>query len=201
MAISNDKALALASVYSSAMLDLAEAQGEADLLLTELQNVLTQVERDAAIERFFKDPTIDIDARRASIERIFRGKASDLLVDSLQVLNRNGRLSLLSEVAETYRRANQERQGRIEVRVTTAWPLTDALRQRIRESVKHRTKREPELVEDMDTSLIGGLVVEVEDRKFDASVSKEIRRIGRALRDRASREILGRKSYVTGASV
>jgi F-type H+-transporting ATPase subunit delta len=200
MATFNDKELALARVYSNAMLELAEAKGEADSLLEELLDLSAFLDKNAELEAFFSSPTVDTEARERSTEKIFRGRASDLLVDSLQVLNRNGRLDLLRAIVETYRLAHGELRGLVEVQVRTAVPLTDELRASIKDLFGRYTGKDAVLVEGRDESLIGGMVVQVGDRKFDTSVASRLKKLNDSLLERASLEIHGGKSYVTEAA-
>ena len=182
------------------MLELAEAKGEADALLAELGSLSAYLDENREFDTFLSNPTVDVDAREKSLERIFRGKVSDLLVDSLQVLNRHGRLELIRAVTQTYRLAHQRLRGRVEARVRTAVQLTRKLRARISEWVGVHTGMEAELVETVDESLIGGMVIEIGDRKFDASVAARLRGIGESLLQRASREIYGGRSHVAEAA-
>ena len=196
MATVSDKEFALARVYSAAMLELAEAKGEADSLLAELLDLSAYLAKNADFDAFFSSPMLDVDARTKSIERIFRGKAGDLLVDSLQVLNRKGRLGLFRSIAETYRLAHQGLRGRAEVQVTTAVPLGKKLRARIKDLTDKYTGKDTVLVETVDESVIGGTVVRIGDKKFDTSVASKLRKLSDSLRERASYEIHGGKSYV-----
>lgn len=196
MAKASDKEMALAGVYASSMLELAEKQGEADHLLKELNDVVALLRAHPDFGRLFANPTIDAKAREATIEKVFRGRKSDLLVDSLQVLNRKGRLELFQAVVDTYRHAHQTARGHVEVFVRTAVPLKDSLRDEIRSAVATRTGLVPDLVESVDAALLGGLIVQVGDRKLDGSVARQLERVGAALRDRASREVHSGSDYV-----
>jgi F-type H+-transporting ATPase subunit delta len=189
MASLDDRTIAISRVYSRAMLDLAEAQGQADELAEELEGLAALAAGDEQFEGFLSRPTIDPEDRRESLEKIFRGRASDLLVDSLQVLNRKGRMGLLPAVAQTYREALLAMRHQVPVTVRTAVPLSDALRERLVQGLCRRLNGECLLTEVVDESLIGGMVVQAGDNKFDASVATGIKRLGRALLVRGSREI------------
>ena len=56
------------------------------------------------------------------------------------------------------------------------------------------------LEESVEPSLIGGLVLQLADRKIDTSVSKEIRGLEHRLMERASQEIHSGKTYFEEAS-
>jgi F-type H+-transporting ATPase subunit delta len=197
MAKVDDEQLALAGVYSRAMLELAVSSGEADTLLEELRELSVLAEENADFEAFLSSPTIDAEAREQSLEKLFRGKASDLLVNSLQILNRKERLGLVCAVAESYRLAHEELRGQIDVHVRTAVKLNDEQRQRIKEVAGWHAGKEAVLVEEVDESIIGGMVMRIGDRKYDSSVATELRQLGVALIERASREIHSRKEHVT----
>jgi F-type H+-transporting ATPase subunit delta len=186
---SDDRESAVARVYADAMLDLAERRGEADALREEIEAVAAEVERDADFHAFLLTPRVDVGTRAETLERIFRHRASDLLVDSLQVLNRKGRIGLVPAISAAYAHAHDVLRRRIEVAVASAVPLTDAQRQAVRAAVARRSGLEAILQETIDPALLGGLVVKIGDQKADASVATQIHALGQALLARASREI------------
>ena len=189
MAKADDKEMAVAQVYSRAMHELAKSRGEADALAEELDELAALVEANEEFANLFRSPLIDAGVRAGTIERLFRGKASDLLVDSLQVINRKERLGLIGAIAEAYHLRHEEHLGQVDVYVTTAVPLAGALRQRLVAVLEKHTGRQPQLIEAADESLIGGIVLKIGDEKIDASVIHEIGRLRRALRERSEQEI------------
>ncbi len=185
----DERQVSVARVYCRSILGLAESTGQADSLLEEMQEILDLQDRHEGLRDFLQSPLLDPRERRDLLERIFRGKASDLLVDSLQVLNRHGRLDIFETLVEVYRTEHQMRHGLIDVRVTTAVPLSDELRDQLTATAKRMGGRQPNLIEEVDESLIGGLVVRIGDRKFDTSVTTQLRGLRQTLRDTASRAI------------
>ncbi len=196
MANVNDKQIALAKVYSNAMLALAQASNEEDALLADLVDLVALLDRTPTLEAFFCDPTVDSNDREKSIERIFRGKASDLMINALQILNRKDRLSLLSTIVEQYRVALQTERGRVEVFVRTAVPLPEELKSTLAATASAQTGKSAQIVETVDTSIIGGLVLQIGDIKYDMSVASKLRKMSKALQTRASKEISSGKAYV-----
>ena len=142
----------------------------------------------------------EVEARgQALLEKVFRGRMSDLLLDALQVFNAKDRLGILATVFERFRAAHDEKQGRIDVHVTTAVPLTDELRTKVSAAVRKRTSKTARLIETTDPDILGGLIVRIGDTKIDTSVANHLRRMRDALRTRASVEIHGGRSYFEGA--
>ena len=79
--------------------------------------------------------------------------------------------------------------------ITTAVPLTTSLQRSLREVASELTGKEARLGERIDESILGGMILEIEDRKIDTSVAKEIRRLSQQLLDTASREIQSGKRW------
>lgn len=195
----DDRQFAVARVYARALLDLAEETGAAEDLLEELAAAARLADSNPELADFLSSPLVGAETRRQAIERFFRGRASDLLVDALQVVSRKGRLAFLPAIAESYRREHRERRGIVDAEVTSATPLSPALRERLSRAIAARTGRQSQLVERVDPDLLGGLVVRVGDQKIDASVARGLAKLAASLAERASQEILaGRLAAVEG---
>lgn len=186
----SDRSAAIAAVYAEAMLGLAERRGEADALRAEMDELARLRAGQPGFASFLANPLIDPERRAESLDRVLRGRASDLLVDSLQVINRKGRIALTPQIAAAYAARHDALRGVIEVRVTSAVPLEAGQRERLRAAVRANTGREPRLVESVDPELLGGLVIRVGDRKVDGSIATRLRTLSEALLARAIQEIV-----------
>lgn len=196
MANFSDKELALSRIYAEALLDLAKGDGSAASLAEELRDLVAFVAANPDFARFLYSPTVDEDVRQQSLEKTLRGRASDLLVNTMQVLNRRGRLSLLPALEHSFRLVLEESQQRAFAMVRSASPLTDEQRRRLRETLRQKLNKEVDLVEHLEPDLLGGLVVQVGDSKFDMSAATQLRRIAARLAERASHEIHSGRAYV-----
>ena len=185
----DDRELAVAGLYARSILGLAVESGKEDDFLEEMQDLAGLVEKDAALEDFFGSPLVDLGERAEAIERWFRGKASDLLVNSLQVLNRKGRLGILPTIAEVLRQEHQKLRRRVDVHVRTAVPLADSTRKKLQKAASDYVGREAQLIEVVDPELLGGLVLQVGDQKIDGSLKRELEEMRDALEVRSAHEL------------
>lgn len=188
--------ITIARVYARALLSLAEEAGETEVVLSELSGLIEEIDRNTSFGRFLVSPLVEAGERRQSLERMFRGRMNDLLLDTLQVMNRKGRTDLVAALAEVFEQEYQELRGLIRVRVKTAVPLSEAARIRLREAISQFTGKTASLDESVDDTLIGGVVLHVGDRKIDSSVARELERLGRQFMDRATREIHSVRTYI-----
>ena len=188
--------LGLGRLYATALLDLAEQKGAAEALAAEMSGVAELLAERPELAEFLGSPLVDGEARAQVIEKVFRGRASELLTDGLQVINRRGRLGSLPVIAEAYRREYRERRGLVEATVRTAVPLPPELRERLVAEVSRLAGKTAELVERVDPGILGGLVVEFAGEKLDASIASRLSGLGQALFARASEEIHSGKAYM-----
>jgi F-type H+-transporting ATPase subunit delta len=191
----DEQELAVAGVYARALLGLAVERDEANEVEAELAELARLVAASPEIEAYLSSPLVDDEDRVAVLDRALRGRVGELVVNTLQVMNRKGRLGLLSALAEAYRLENEQRRGEVDVEVTTAVELSDELRRRIAVAASRFAGRTARLVETVDPKLLGGLVLKIGDRKIDGSLARQLHDARQGLFERASQELHGEKSY------
>jgi len=199
MASFDDKERAVGRVYADALLSLALEQGTADEVREELDSLAALYDADAGFRDFLANPAVDEEERRQSLDAMFRSRLQPVTVDALQVINAKGRSALLPAVVAAYRTAHDRASRRVEVRVTSARPLSDEQRRKLAEKVLRTTGNEPSFAEHVDPSILGGLVVQIGDQKTDGSVATRLHNLSEALLARASREIHS-GTYVEGTN-
>ena len=87
----------------------------------------------------------------------------------LSALVERGQLDLLPQVAEAYHAMTEEDDDIVGVTVTTAVPLDDDLR------LQRDFGQEVFLIEQVDPSIIGGIVLEARGQRRDISVKTQLR--------------------------
>jgi F-type H+-transporting ATPase subunit delta len=191
----DEQELAVAGVYARSLLELAADRAEGEAMELELADLAALLEANPELASYLSSPLVDDEARAATLERAFRGRASELVVNTLQVMNGKGRLRLVPALAEALRLENEHRRGEVDVEVTTAVALSDEVRRRIAVSASRYSGRTARLVEKVDPSLLGGLVLKIGDRKIDGSLARQLHDAREGLFERASQELHGDKSY------
>ena len=167
----------LATAYARSILDLANERGQAEAVGHELEELAGIVQSDESFENFLANPAIGEIERGRVIEKVFRGRVSDLVLNFLMVVNRNRRLGLLQQIANAYADQLEDQLGKIEVDVFVAQRLTRDQLEQVRQSVSAVLKKDAVVHQYVDESIIGGLVIRVEDRMIDASVRAQLRAV------------------------
>ncbi len=189
--------VAVARVYALALLELARTNHQEQAVLEELDVMCEHFDRQPRLEEILGDPGVDETERAEILERVLRDRANDLVVNTLQVMNRKGRMALLRHLVEAYRDELAKLENMLDATATTAVPLTAETRKRLVEALTRFTGKKVLLAEAVDDSLIGGMVLRLGDQKIDSSVARELWRVGARLNERASEELASGGSSLT----
>lgn len=191
----SEQEIGIAGVYGRALLSLAESQDLAEAVEEELDLLLAEADQHPAFEDFLRSPLVETTERGKVLDEMFRGRLTEVLLDTLQVMNRKGRAGLLRALVETYHQELEKLRGRIRVKVETAVPLNAALRRRLQQAASEFTGKQAMLEETIDKTMIGGVVLNVADLRIDSSVAKELTKLNQKLSDRASQEVHSGRTY------
>ncbi len=185
----------IADTYARTLAELTQESGASSDVLEQFGDFIRLMEVEPSFGEFLRNPAVDADARRELLEKHFRGKMADVLLNTLQVINRKNRAALIPLIYERYRLALEEARNEVEVYVTSAIALTDELRAQIRRAASEATGRNARLIEKVKPDILGGLIVRIGDDKIDTSVAGRLERMRDTLRQRASREIRSGKEF------
>lgn len=108
-------------------------------------------------------------------------KFSPEVLETLAAMQREDDLDLVSQVAKQYKEYLDAQDKTVSVTVTTAVPLDDDLREKVRAKAEADLKAPVYLVERVDPSIIGGIMLEVRGKRYDASVRAQLANIRKTL--------------------
>src|SRR4051812_8526680 len=78
----------VARVYAEALYNAADRNGETGQVVEELGDLVSQVfNRDPGVEAFLASPSVSRDRKHEALRKAFEGRASQVLVNFLYVLN------------------------------------------------------------------------------------------------------------------
>lgn len=177
----------IAKVYADALFDLAKAAGTIDKIGAELQELASIQVQEPQFAEFLSSQVIDDDERERSLERMFRGRVDDALLDTLQVMNQHGRIGLLPQLLRAFVLRIEEDRGQVEVRAISAVELSGVEQADVQTLAAQLTGRQPLMDYRIDPSIIGGLVLEVGGYRYDDSVRHNLDALRRRLLERSSR--------------
>jgi len=184
----------IARRYALALIDAAFPEGAVDSLLEELGEIQRDVLK--AFPRFaevFASARVSPAKKDRMLLDVFEKRASSLVLRFLRVLNRHERLGLFDVVVREARSIWDRRNKRIPVQIRSAVPLGETQLTILRERLARLTGATPILQVSIDPDLIGGLVVQVGDQRYDLSVKTRLAQLRQRLIEGKTHEIQSRR--------
>jgi F-type H+-transporting ATPase subunit delta len=166
--------------YARALLDVATEKGDSGLR-EELSELATLFSSSAELRTVLVHPGIPAEKKVAVVHALWRKeKPSKLLEKLVALLVEKRRIELLPLIAKAYARLWNAERGIVEAEVVSAFPMESAAAHALSAAVAGTLGKKIELREQVDPSLVGGLLLRMQGRVYDGSVRARLR----ALRER-----------------
>ncbi|MBI5916093.1 MAG: ATP synthase F1 subunit delta [Bacteroidetes bacterium] len=161
----------IASRYAKSLVDLAQEQGKLDRVLEDVKS-FREVAKNRDFALLLKSPIVKADKKEKIFDLLFAGKYDELTMAFLHILLKKGREGQLADIAKEFISQYKIINHISTVKLTTAVKLGEGTVQTIHEKLlaSTATDKNVELVTEVDPDLIGGFVIEFEDKLYDASV-------------------------------
>ncbi|MCX8006563.1 MAG: ATP synthase F1 subunit delta [Coriobacteriia bacterium] len=169
------------STYAQALYDLAAVSDAFDAVDEGMRAVVNAVRGNVDLREALVDTTVPADKRREIMRAIFGDAVVPEVVALAALMVERGHADLLGAVSTEYARLLEERRGVVIAEVTTAVPLSEALRAKLIDKLQAATGKAVSLREAVDPSILGGIVVKVAGRVLDGSVNSQLRELRQAL--------------------
>ncbi len=186
----------IATRYATALLKLVEETGSGELVAAQVQVIEKALDEVPDFRRAVDDPAVAAVQKISLFEASLKDSMAQELHKFLELLIRNGRIGdvrlVLTTFVTEYYRSRHIKRARLVVAdsalldpeptpsdpVPVEGPLRQAqrpaLESRLRDLVEKQTGCRLILKTEVNPSLIGGFVFEVEDTVLDASVSRQL---------------------------
>jgi F-type H+-transporting ATPase subunit delta len=170
----------VASRYAKSLLDLAVEKGQLEPVYSDMLYLqrLTNGSRDFL--NLLRSPVVKSDTKQKALEAVTNGKVIDLTTAFIRLMINKGREGALPEIITAFISQYKQKKGIQIVKLTTAVPVSDAVKASIIDQVKKTTTIDKlELEEVVDPNIIGGFVLQAGDKLVDASVSYDLKQVAR----------------------
>ena len=168
--------------YAKAILSLAKDKNAAEAVNKDMITISKTVKNSRDLENMLTSPVVKNSIKKSALLEIFKD-LNAITKGAFDILIENGRINILHAVAKQYIEKFDEMNNIRHAIVTTAVPLDKELEAVILAKVKELTGSEASLKSIVDESIIGGFVLRVGDLQYDASVSRNLTRLKRELKD------------------
>jgi F-type H+-transporting ATPase subunit delta len=161
--------VSVAATYAEALYESAVSQGVVPEVAAQIVEFREAVNSNSELYDVLENPEFETHVKKAVAVQLLGG-ANTLVANFVQVLLDRGRIGELSAIVDGFTDRVALAEGRLRVRVRTAIPLPDDLRDRLVAQISERTGRAVDIDPVVDRDIVGGLVIETDGSVVDASV-------------------------------
>lgn len=166
--------------YAKAILEMAQAQGSAAQVNEDMALVAATIKENAELNGFINSPTIKAEVKESALKEIFAGTGA-VTHGLFQLLNENKRFEILGHIAAEYKKQFDVLNGVEEATVTTAFPITPELETKVLDKIKQFSDKKITLKNIVDPAIIGGFILRIGDKQYNASVANRLQALKREL--------------------
>jgi F-type H+-transporting ATPase subunit delta len=171
-----------AARYAKSLIDLSTEQNVLEELMKDMVLFEEVVNHNSELEAILKNPIVPLDKKTGVLTGIFGGKVHAITQSFFKLTVSKGRSAILFETAKQFVRQYQFIKGIVTAEVTSAIALTDENKTEITNLVKKELGAKEVIVEEkVDEKLIGGFILKVGDKQFDASISSGLSKLKKEL--------------------
>ncbi len=165
----------IATRYAKSLLDLATEQGKLELVHDDMK-MLNNASKQRDLQIFLKSPVIHADKKIATFKAIFGGKMDELTLTYMSLLATKGREGYLQDISNEFINQYKTIKQITTVKVTTATPMSDELLNDLSAKLigSGATTANLDIQTAVNPELIGGFVLEFDNKRYDASVSHKL---------------------------
>lgn len=170
----------LARPYAEAVFKIAK-QSNSTAKWSEMLAFLAVVAADPDIVRITGNPKVS----RADLQQLLLGISKDRLNQTgrnfLKLLIENGRVMLLTDIAELYEHSRAEDEGYVDVDVKTAYAFTKDEEHKLAATLEKKLNKSVHMSVQTDKTLIAGFWAKAGDIVIDGSLKGQIQQLAKIL--------------------
>lgn len=167
----------VAARYALALFKIALKSGNVDMIAIDLNQLRSFSASHKGFLEFLQSPNINEDEKMSFLRTIFTTRLSPQLLSFFELLLHKHRINLLSEIAVEFEQLLEDHQGLIKAKVVTAIQIDETVKNRLREKLEKISGKKIEIIQKIDRSIIGGVIVYMHNRVIDRSVRRELEQL------------------------
>jgi F-type H+-transporting ATPase subunit delta len=158
--------------YAKALFSLATDKKNTAQVKADAMALIAIVKGNADFKDIIKNPTVSNTTKADLIQKLFSGKIQVETLNFLQLLIKKGRLGQLASICEAIIFLVNQAENLTQVKLTTATAVSDNEKSQI--ASKFLGDRKYEIENVVNPSIVGGFVLEFDNKILDNSISTQL---------------------------
>jgi ATP synthase F1 delta subunit len=166
----------IAQVYARSLFEVAKENDELDEIQEQLGQFADALDESRELQLFFFSPYFSSQEKRDAIDKVVDG-GNEHFTNFLELIAERHRMPAVFRMRREFDSLWRKENKLLEVRITSAVELDDDLIKSIGSRIEEQTGQRIDLDANVDSDVIGGLVLRVGNMVMDASVRGRLERL------------------------
>lgn len=167
--------------YAKAFFQLMVEKQKLDSVITDIQLVYSSIQEIRDLQKLIQNPIIKPSQKKSVFDTLLSKKVQTETLRFFHLIIEHSRENLLLDILRNFIDMYRAHEGVTKVTVTTATSFSKQNIQEITDFISKKYNTKVELHEQIDTQLLGGFVLRINDLQYDASVKTKIQDIKKEL--------------------
>ena len=166
--------------YAKAILEIADSKGAASEVSADMTLIATTITGNSELTHFIQNPLIKTDTKKNVVLEVF-ASVNPVTQSLFHLLLENKRFEILAAIAVEYNNLFDVMNGVEVAKVTTAFPMDAALEAKVLAKIATFSDKKVTIENTVDASIIGGFILRIGDKQYNASVANRLHVLKREL--------------------
>jgi F-type H+-transporting ATPase subunit delta len=171
----------VAKRYAQALFEVASDKKCLEQVEEDLEKVVETFSASPELKSWIRHPATTAEQKKEIFSRIFP-ELNGYTKNFLFLLADRRREEIVADVLREYKRLANEQRGIVEAIVTTPFPLTAKDRKQLIAAFEPIVGKKLAITENVDSDILGGVIVQVGDRLYDGSLRTKLSRFKERLK-------------------
>ncbi|MFQ5675578.1 MAG: ATP synthase F1 subunit delta [bacterium] len=167
----------LARRYAKALFELAIERNILETIQNEVSFFAHNLNDNPDFRLFLFAQDVSKKQKMATVEKLMQDRVSNVFFNFILVLLRKNREFIFPEIEKQFQYFLNRHYKKINAVATTVQPLDSTLASRLKSLLDETFKADVQIANNVDASILGGIVVNVEGHVYDGSLQNQLKRL------------------------
>lgn len=171
----------VASRYAKALIDLAIEQQAVEAIKKDIELFHETANQSVALRNMLKSPVVNMGDKKAVLHKLFATQFHKVTLAFFDIVVRKSRSEVLLTIVDAFTDQYNEYMGITTATVKTAHAINAATANEISDFVQKQSGKKVIIETSIDPELIGGMIIQMGDKRYDASISGKLNKVKQQL--------------------
>jgi F-type H+-transporting ATPase subunit delta len=160
--------------YAKSLIDLSIELNKLELVKSDMDLIRVTCSDSKELVLLLESPVVKTDKKLSVLNAVFGSHITELTTAFIKLLTEKGRESLLDDISHAFDDLYLTHVNILRATIKSVDGVSVAFKEKVSSLIKDAYKKDIEIIEEKDKSLIGGFVLTVGDKQIDASISRKL---------------------------